>query len=300
MSRDPDFLMVGAARSGTTALSRMLEQHPQLFLPAVKEPCFYCFVKHKPDYLRGKFAFAVTDYRKYQRLFDKAPATSVVGEASTPYLYLHEQTIANIKAYHNNPDQLKIVIILRHPVDRSFSNYKWRVRDGREPLSFEQAIEAEPLRRQEGYSFDYFYTHRSLYFDAVKDYMDNFSNVKVILYDDLIAAGDKVMADLCQFLGVDERFEFEQVAEVNSSYNIRWPWLSRLITAENKLKYKLLYSLPSAYRDQLRKVVMSFTRSRAKEEKMSPKMRARLLTYFRTDLEKLSGLIKRDLNRWFH
>lgn len=300
MSRDPDFLIVGAARSGTTALCRMLQQHPQVYLPVVKEPCFYCFVRNKPDYKKGKFAFAVTDPVKYQRLFDKAGKKPVTGEASTPYLYLHETTIANIKAYHANSDELKIVIILRHPVERAFSNYMWRVRDGRESLSFEEALAAEPHRMQEGYSFDYFYAHRSLYFDAVKDYFENFSKVNVILYDDFVADSTKTMTELCEFLEIDHRFGFEKVFEVNAAYSARWPWLSRLITTESPLKFKILYRLAPGFRDRLRKVVMSFTRTKVKEVQITPETRKRLSTYFRSDIEKLAELLQRDLSHWLH
>ena len=59
----PDFLVVGVARAGTTALQSYLQQHPQIFLPAQKEPCFFCFVDEELRYKKGKFAFAVTNFK---------------------------------------------------------------------------------------------------------------------------------------------------------------------------------------------------------------------------------------------
>ena len=296
--RAPDFLIVGAARSGTTALCRLLEQHPQLFLPAIKEPCFYVFATRKPDFRNGKFAFAITSEDKYKKLFSMAPLTSQVGEASTPYLYLYDTAIANIRKYHPSPNTVKIVILLRHPVDRAYSNYKWRVRDGREPLSFEAALEAEQERRKAGYSFDYFYTDRSRYFEAVKAYTAAFPKVHVILYDDFIGATEKTLEHLCEFLEVDSAFKFELVHDVNSSYTSRWPWLSRLLTTESKLKFQLLYLLPSALRDRLRHRIMRWTQSEHKADVISPETRTRLLRYFQTDVEKLSELLQRDLSIW--
>ena len=93
---NPEFLVVGAARAGTTALQNYLQQHPQIFLPSQKEPCFYCFADEELRYKKGKFAFAITDFKKYNRLFKDAKPGQVTGEISTPYLYLHNQTINNI------------------------------------------------------------------------------------------------------------------------------------------------------------------------------------------------------------
>ncbi|MBP7269787.1 MAG: hypothetical protein KBB38_05730, partial [Bacteroidia bacterium] len=65
----PDFLLVGAARAGTTAVDRYLRQHPEVFLPRVKEPCFFAFAGGTTGYRKGKFSFAVTDREAYQALY---------------------------------------------------------------------------------------------------------------------------------------------------------------------------------------------------------------------------------------
>src|SRR5689334_13552562 len=103
--RTPDFLVVGAARSGTTSLHSYLSQHPQLFLPGIKEPCFFAFEGEKEKYLKGKFSFAVRDFEQYGKLFDKAGAGQKIGEMSTPYLYLYEKSIGTMKKYF--PDYSK-------------------------------------------------------------------------------------------------------------------------------------------------------------------------------------------------
>jgi hypothetical protein len=110
---EPDFLVVGTARAGTTALHYYLRQHPQLFLPSQKEPCYYCFAGQKLNYKRGKFSFTVQNGIEYSNLFKSATADQLKGEISTPYLYLSGTTIKNIRSLHTHPEKVRIIIILR-------------------------------------------------------------------------------------------------------------------------------------------------------------------------------------------
>ena len=176
----PDFLLVGAARAGTTAIDRYLRQHPEIFLPRVKEPCFFAFAGMTTEYKRGKFSFAVTDSESYEKLFKDRKPNQLAGDLSTPYLFLYKQTLENIQRYHPDPKRLRIVILLRQPVDRAYSQYRWRLRDGREELSFAEAVAAEPIRKREGFSFDYLYLERSYYAAALQAYRDQFLHVHII------------------------------------------------------------------------------------------------------------------------
>src|SRR5205809_7660617 len=121
----PDFLVVGTARAGTTALHYHLRQHPQIFMPRQKEPCFFCFAENKPNYKNGKFSFSTYKHNDYLKLFNKAKSFQIKGEISTPYLFLYDKTINNIRKYHSHPDELKIIIVLRNPIHRAYSQYLW-------------------------------------------------------------------------------------------------------------------------------------------------------------------------------
>ena len=113
--RTPDFLVVGAARSGTTSLHSYLSQHEEIYLPGLKEPCFFAFDGDKKKFVNGKFAFAVRDFEGYERLFEDAGKGQKLGEMSTPYLYLYEKSIATMKKYFTDYAGIKIVIMLRNP-----------------------------------------------------------------------------------------------------------------------------------------------------------------------------------------
>ena len=298
MKNWPDFLVVGAARAGTTSLQRYLRQHPGLFLPKLKEPCFFSFAGDKSTFKHGKFAFAVRDQKKYLELFEAAEREQVRGEISTPYLYLYKKTIANIQQYHPHATQIKILILLRNPAERAFSQYMWRVRDGREPLSFEDAILQEAKRKQEGYSFDYFYLDRGFYSEQVDAYMKAFPNVKIVLLDDLKVRPLEMLAEICQFLGVDENFEFEREDGLNSSYEPRWKFISRLITVESRTKFRLLNQLPDSWRQGIREQFRQWNSIRTTAVKLNPETKKKLIELYRSDILKLEKLIHRDLSAW--
>ncbi len=296
--RSPDFLCVGAARAGTTSLHYYLRQHPELFIPGRKEPCFFSFAGEKIDYKKGKFAFALTSPDKYFQLFQNAREDQICGEISTPYLYLYQKTISNIMRFHPNHRKLKILILLRNPVSRAFSQYMWRVRDGREDLSFEEAIEQEAERMKLNYSFDYFYLDRGMYFQQVKAYIDSFRSVKIILHDDLVKDTEGMMRVICRFLEVDSHFVFDIEKEHNSSYPPRWELLGKLVTSESRLKFHLLNQLPDRWKKGIRHQFDRWNTDKNASIELKPETRKNLRLVYAEDLLRLQDLIGRDLSGW--
>ncbi|MBK6399185.1 MAG: sulfotransferase domain-containing protein [Bacteroidetes bacterium] len=296
--RNPQFIVAGTARAGTTSLNSYLIQHPEIFLPIVKEPCFFTFAGEKIDYKNGKFAFALTDIDDYSKLYKKAQQSQITGDISTPYLYLHEKTIRNIKRFHDDPESIKVIIVLRDPVDRAYSQYLWRVRDGREELSFEEAIAAESERMKQNYSFDYFYIDRGNYYEQVKAYIENFKNVKILLFEDLKNNTKETLADICKFLGVDSEFEFVKRTEQNSSFMPKSTLLNRLLTIESKTKFKFLSRIPESVKTTIKEQFMRLNSKNEKNPLMNESTRKRLKTFYKDDLLKLQKLIARDLSSW--
>ena len=178
----PNFLIVGAARSGTTSLFHYLEKHPDIFVPKNKEPSYFTFFENKPSFTLGRPANFVTERQEYLKLFESGGEHLVRGEASTPYLYFHEPTIVNILKHYKNLSKPKIIIILRNPVDRAYSQYMMNVRDLNEDLSFEKALKVEGNRMANNAHFDYFYINRGYYYLQTKAYLEKFRDVKVCLY----------------------------------------------------------------------------------------------------------------------
>lgn len=294
----PDFLGVGTARAGTTSLHYYLRQHPGLFLPTQKEPCFFCFNGEKLDYKNGKFSFAVLEKEEYFRLFNKAKPEQRCGEISTPYLYLHDHTIKKIKQYYPQNELPSIVILLRNPVDRAYSHYLWKVRDGREKLSFDQALKIEASRMKENYSFDYFYAARGLYFESVQNFLNNFSSVKIIVYEDLKNNVEGTLKELCRFLGVRDDFKFLLREELNSSTMPRFAALGNIMTTESKFKFKILSLLPDNLRTGIREQFNRWNSTGNPAPVMSDEARNYLNNYYKEDISKLMSLTGLDLAHW--
>lgn len=294
--RMPDFLVVGAARAGTTTLHSYLRQHPEIYLSGIKEPCFFAFEGEEIKYVKGKFAFAVKDFVEYEKLFREARADQKIGEVSTPYLYLYDKTIESIKRHFQSYDLIKIVILLRNPAERAFSQYCWRLRDGREPLSFVDAINAETERMKENYSFDYFYLDRGYYYKQVKAYLESFKHVHVILFEDFEKEPQNVLRNLCKFLEVDSTFNFRILKPQNESSLPKSKSLGRLVTTESKLKYKMWYKIPDQARKRIRKVFSELNAGR--KISLDNSMRIKLNELYREDILSLQKLIGRNLTHW--
>jgi len=135
-NRLPDFFIVGAARSGTTALYSLLKKNPRVFMPQEKEPMFFiCW--NQPEFLKligenkgAKASFTINKLEDYKKTFEKARENQVIGEGSTWYLYAHETVILNIKKlYGKKSDLIKIIILLRDPAQRAWSHYLKKIRE---------------------------------------------------------------------------------------------------------------------------------------------------------------------------
>src|SRR3990170_8700279 len=122
----PNFLIIGAHKSGTTSLYQYLRQHPQVFMPQLIEPSFFSYegqnLQHNPSIRRH----VITRFEDYVALFQEARGEIAIGEASPMYLKC-PQSAVRIK--HYIPDA-RLIVILRNPVDRAYSHFQMELRNG--------------------------------------------------------------------------------------------------------------------------------------------------------------------------
>lgn len=129
-----DFIVAGAQKSGTTALNYYLKRHPRIALPTKKELHFF-----DNDEL---FTGDNVSYEPLHKMFPPAPPDSIAGENTPNYLYW-PPALPRIRNY--NP-AIKLIILLRNPIDRAFSQWNMQRVRGLEPLDFLDAVRAEPAR----------------------------------------------------------------------------------------------------------------------------------------------------------
>lgn len=298
--RLPDFLIVGAAKSGTTSLYRYLSDHPDIFMPPeCKEPRYFVSERFRTfraecnRYEAQVRARTVYDIDAYRALFQNAGSTKAAGEASVAYLYYHDTAIANIKRVAGD---IKIIIILRDPVARAYSHYAHAQRDMKEPLSFEAAIEREAARTAEGFLPLYRYVGQGMYYAQVKAYREHFSDVHVLLFEDLVERPHQSVRDLYAFLGVDASYVPSNIGtKYNESGFPKSRFLQRLVYGEGRI---LTWMKRSVRRIVPRDRLANLKRVNLRRVPMRPETGAMLRSRFRNDLEKLQALLQRDLSAW--
>ncbi len=206
----PDFLIVGAPRTGTTFMFDYLGEHPQIFVPPRKEPQFFATDLDSGSDL-DSLSF-MRDRDAYLGLFRNARPDQLTGEASTWYLF-SRAAAGNIHAV--NPDA-RIIVMLRHPVQMLYSLHGRRIYGGSEDLlDFAEALEAEPDRRagqripkQARNVKALQYREVGRYADQVERYFDTFGRqqVHVVLFEDFVADPPGTYRAVLEFLGVEPEF----------------------------------------------------------------------------------------------
>jgi hypothetical protein len=204
----PDFLVIGAPKAGSTALHAALVQHPQLFLSTPKEPKYFLTDGRRPE--RGTQrgpgdAHSAREWiwrrADYERLFDPAPAGMLRGE-STPF-YLWDQA-AQRRIHQTIPD-VKLIAVIRDPIDRAYSNWTHLRADGLEPeADFLTACDLEDERAAAGYAPFWRYLGLSRYGEQLTHLLTLFprEQVHVLRYRDLIDAPADTLDSIARFLGV--------------------------------------------------------------------------------------------------
>jgi hypothetical protein len=289
----PNFLIVGAAKSGTTSLYHYLRQHPDIFMPEWKELSLFIGDSFGPLH-------RVKKPRYYQKAFLKAQNQKAVGEASTAYLF-DEAAPKIIKEQLGNT---RIIIILRDPVAMSYSLYNHQLRrEGETIEDFEQALAQEDDRRKDsefrkkcyGWHANYYYYQRGLYYGQVKRYLDTFGRdqVLVILFEELANEPLGVLKKTFQFLNVDDTF-VPQIKVHNPAGGILsiplfWKDTGLFIkTCQFVFSKNLIKKIPHLIRNFGRKPPPPIDTSTAKK----------LRNKFYEDICQLERLIGKDLSAW--
>jgi hypothetical protein len=296
----PNFLLVGAAKCGTTTLYHYLQQHPDILMSSPKEPKFFSGRATNPGKGPGDvFAAqnAVDTFDDYCELFRKGINKRAVGEASVDTFFHFDQTIPAIQHYLGDP---RIIIILRNPVDRAYSAYNFLVRDGYETLSFEDALISEEQRRQDEYRHMWRYREGGLYAHRVRAFQESFSRVQVVLFDDLKADPCSLMQSVYGFLEVDALFSPDTSHRYNVSGIPRWRFLNTLFVRPKRM-HKAVRTIGGAIlgadrwihlRDRIRLAILH------KPARMAKETETALKRYYRNDILNLQDRIHRNLSNW--
>lgn len=289
--RLPNLFLVGAEKSGTSFLAFYLSQHEEIFFPIIKEPQFFSkdvFPQYPEEKIlwnlppskwsKYRHIAYIRDINLYLKLYDNASEQKYLADASVSYLY---SKVAASEIFRFNPDS-KILIILRHPIDRAFSAYKMDLTIGRVTLPFNEAIKIESR-----------YLERGFYYQQVKRYYDNFGKdkVMVMLFDDLKKDPQKLFDNIFSFLCI-RRKKYDTFDKVNESLSPKSKTLNYFLY-KSGLKFFISKYFPQKLKNRLKRFY--YTKNFLDIE---PKLYNALLDMYQEDILRLSKLIGRDLSRW--
>ena len=300
--RLPNFLIVGVPKSATTSLHNYLAEHPQIYMPEKKDLNFFVR-KFQAENVAGpgdKLNYSPNSdgLDEYEELFEDAGDAVAIGESSTSYFYFSECS-HDIKAALGS--DLKIIVVLRDPVERAFSNYMHLVRVGRETLPFREALQQEEKRRQEKWSDFWRYKDHSLYAERLGRCLGDYGvqRVKIVLYEELSANNLEVLRDVFRFLRVDTDFV---PPNLNIIYNKGGRYSSTLLSdtlaGRNRVNGVLKRLLPRTVLRPLKALRSRIMQWNTVKEGMDPESRAYLKDFFRRDMEMLETEFGLDLQKW--
>jgi hypothetical protein len=291
----PDFVVVGAPKCGTTSLYHYLAQHPEVFLPRQKELHYFSFEELEHN-SRGPgdehvLRSACRSLDEYQGFYSDVGEARTVGEVTPSYLYYYQAA----ERMRDTLGEARIVVALRDPIEKAFSQYMHLVRDNREPLSFAEGLAAEEQRTRDGWAALWRYAGSSLYAPGLRRYREVFGpeRVKVILSEDLRRDPGATLAELFTFLGIDPSFRPDTDQVHHRSGRPR----SRLLASAISKPGPLSSIARGLLSDGLRTRVRTWLQNANTGEKgeVDPASRALLRERFRDDVREVEELLGREL-----
>jgi hypothetical protein len=290
--RLPDFLIIGGAKSGTTTLYRYLCRHPQVYMSTPKEPDFFAV---DTQYAQG------IDW--YSSLFNEAKPEQVCGEASTTYSRSQQYPQAAERIAQALP-KVKMIYIMRHPVDRAYSFYVHKQKEGwrhqkKSFETFEQTIEHQSE-----------FLDSSYYLEQITKFLQFFSRESFLflLMEDLIQQPAKTVKTTLDFINVDSKIDLTEKgiivankAQDNSEWFIRQELMSPWKKIPGVIQAKALLSQTARDRCYLVLKKIQYQQWQKKQElppAMLPETRQILLEKYRQPNQQLANFLQRDLSHW--
>jgi hypothetical protein len=271
-----DFVVIGAQKSGTTSLAAQLAEHPEICISRIKEPGFF-----------SGAADWQSNLAQYHQLFDPEEGP-ICGEASTMYTFLPESPATSSRLHAYNPD-LKLIYIMRNPVDRVISHYSHNLVRGIEPRSPEKAV-IEDGR----------YVNRSRYGVQIRPYLDFFGREQILLlvFEEYIANQYAILEQVANFLGVS-RSGFEDVETTAQHKSVGVPYLKHESVAKFT-QTDIFRSVRAIVPEELRHTVRHRLLSNKLEmtPEFGPELQESIWRLVADDVTMVEDLLGRSLRAW--
>jgi hypothetical protein len=307
----PNFFIVGAARCATTSLFEAIAQHPDVFCCPIKEPNYFCFdincddafledARKQGSLIETRFETMLTpprvavtvDYDAYLDLYRGWRGQTAVGEASTSYLP-SEAAAEEIAALR--PDA-RIIIVLRNPIERTYSDYLMHRQLGHELGHFRKFVtrQLEDIRTDSITGRNVLLS--SFYAEQIRRYQAHFPprQILFLLFEELVEQPGETLARVFRHIGVDPDLGADiRIGWENKSREARFGRINATLLRTGK-RGLMMRTLPKSVRHRLRGLFY-----RVRNPPPQPENdRALLASLFRENITETATLIDRDLGQW--
>ena len=298
--RNPNFIIGGAAASGTSFLSAAIIQHPQIYLPQQMRP--------EPHYFYKSWEYSKPYEYYLEKYFSGVHDEVAVGERSSSYLYLAEVPSRVAKFL----PEVRWIFCLRNPIERAYANYRYTVLEGLEELSFDEALECEEERKQASTGIwaeiqPYDYTGRGFYGRQLANFFEYFprENFFCIKSEQLRAEPHKEFARLFAFLGVDVSFA-PTLPEVFNSPSVKDRKIQKLCRDYFQNRFdalvehiRIVKNIPLLdTREDQHMAERLFNNLEDRQESLSSDTRGRLRNLYAEDMNMLISLVDFHVDDW--
>jgi hypothetical protein len=313
-ARTPNFFIAGAPKAGTDALYYDLDQHPEIYMSPLKEPCYFSSeirvaafeaslqerMRKEADsarqYIAGpmrekRFGGIISEWEDYLKLFAGMKHEKLAGEGSVSYLW--SKTAA--AAIASRVQDARIVIVLRNPADRAFAQYLKSVSDKTVSCSFSRHLQACFSYNNERLGILHPFLEYGMYGEQIARYLSVFprEQISMSLFEEISVNPSKWLAGICEFLGVSTAFSPEYG---RGHYRPNVPRLVRLTQAAQRggAWQRAARHIPESLRAPIKRALYR----KPQELKMTREDRELLGRHYQDDRRLLEDLLKRDLSIW--
>jgi len=290
----PNFMCLGAAKSGTTTLYDILRQHPDIYIPAFKEPHFFDIPE---NYKNG--------IEWYKRNYFRNANKKIIADFTPSYFFEKE---APKRIFKNLGRDMKFLVVFRNPVDRAYSHYLHSKRDDHESENFEKSLELEVsrLNKHENQS-DYLsylrhsYVHQGLYAQMINRYLQYFSldNFLFIHFEnELLQERELTIKRILEFLEIDSSVLLRTDIRSNPSSKEKSKSLKKLMNKRGWWRDVIKFMIPSVQlRQIIRNRIQRINITEFKAQQLSQEVKSNLLEkYFRKDISDLEKTLNKKMN----
>jgi len=287
----PNFLVIGAAKAGTTTMYFYLNQHPQIYMCPRKEPHYFSSDKR----------YKISTLSEYESLFQGvSDEILAIGEASTSYL-THPHAAERIQRHLPNT---KLIAILRDPANRAYSHYLMSMKVRKHKLDSpgysKQELNDDFAKIVS--SKENVIIQAGFYYRNLEGYLKLFerNQIQVYWFKDFISHPDTVMRNIFEFLGVDTAFNIDKsIGNANQGGFIKNQFSEKLINnLKNNYKKYISPIIPMMWEYKMKKKYVDVRKRNRYKPQLPIEIRQQLIEVYREDILKLQDLLQRDLSIW--